>query len=218
MLNEESRPITTFVTHRGLYRYKRLMFGLSSAQEKYQKIISNVLKNCVGVANIADDIIVYGKGQKEHDARLDAVLCRLSECGLTLNKKKCQFCLSKLTFFGHDLSTRGIDASEKKVAAIQAARPPQNARQARSFMGLVQYSAKFISDLATIGRPILDLTRKDAKFHWGPEQESALKKLKRLISKAETLAYFRKECKTCIVVDVSPIGLNSILTHLQDGM
>ena len=58
--------MTTFVTHRGLYRYKRLMFGLISGPEKYQKVISDALKNCVGVANIADDIVVYGKGQKEH--------------------------------------------------------------------------------------------------------------------------------------------------------
>ena len=47
------------------------MFGLSSAPEKYQKVIRDALKICVGVANIADDIIVYGKGQKkEHELML----------------------------------------------------------------------------------------------------------------------------------------------------
>ena len=153
MLNEESRPITTFVTHRDLYRYKRFMFGLSSGPEKHQKVISDALKNCIGVANIADDIIVYGKGQKKHDGQLDAVLCVLSECGLTLNKKQCQFRLSKLTFFEHNLSTRGVDAREEKVAAIQAARPPQNAREARSFMGLVQYSAKLYQLWLLSGNP-----------------------------------------------------------------
>ena len=118
MLNEESRPISTFVTHRGLNRYKRLTFGLSSGPEKYQKVISDELKNCVGVANIADDIIVYGKGQKKRDGQLDTVLCMQCVCGLTLNKKKCQFRLFKLTFFEPEFSTRGIDASEEKIAAI----------------------------------------------------------------------------------------------------
>ena len=74
ILNEESRPITTFVTHRGVHKYKRLMFGLSSGREKYQNVISDALKNYVGVANIADNIIVYGKGQKEHDENL-ILLC-----------------------------------------------------------------------------------------------------------------------------------------------
>ena len=71
------------------------MFGLSSGPEKYQKVISDALKNCIGVANIADDFIVHGKGKKKHDGQLDAVLCMLNECGLTLNKKKCQFRLPK---------------------------------------------------------------------------------------------------------------------------
>ena len=56
LLSEESRLITTFVTHRGLYRCKRLMFGVTSAPEKCQQIIRDVLSGCAGVANVADDI------------------------------------------------------------------------------------------------------------------------------------------------------------------
>ena len=61
-LDEKSRDITTFVTHRGLYRYKRLMFGITSVPEKYQKIVADVLQGCKGVANLADDLIVHGCG------------------------------------------------------------------------------------------------------------------------------------------------------------
>ena len=67
MYDEASRDKTTFVTHRGLFRYKRLMFGLCSTPEKYNKIIHDVLKNCQGCANISDDVIVYGKTLAEHD-------------------------------------------------------------------------------------------------------------------------------------------------------
>ena len=49
-LEEESRELTTFVPHRGLYRYKRLMFGTSSALEKHRRIISDVIRGCKGVA------------------------------------------------------------------------------------------------------------------------------------------------------------------------
>ena len=86
-LEAESREITTFVTHRGLFRYKRLMFGIASAPEKYQKIVKDSLSGCEGVANIADDLIVHGKGVKEHEEHLYAVLNRIRECGLTLNGK-----------------------------------------------------------------------------------------------------------------------------------
>ena len=59
-LDPDSRDITTFATHMGLYRYKRLMFGINAAPEHYQRIIRNVLQDCDGVQNISDDIIVHG--------------------------------------------------------------------------------------------------------------------------------------------------------------
>ena len=65
------------------------MFGVTSALEKYQKIVRGVLRGCPGVANIADDLIIHGKGVEERDRCLFAVLDRLSEVGLTMNGEKC---------------------------------------------------------------------------------------------------------------------------------
>ena len=202
----------------GILRRLLLIVVCTGINAKYQNVISDVLKSCDGVANIADDIIVFGTNASEHNARLHAVLNKLQESGLTLNRDKCWFRLSKLTFFGHDLSSRGIKANGEKVQAIQNAQPPRNEKEARSFMGLVQYSAKFIPNLAAIGRPIMDLTRKHVKFVWGKEQQSAFKRLKSLISRADTLAYFKNDCKTRIIADASPVGLGAVLTQLQDGL
>ena len=70
LLAEESRHLTTFVTHCVLYRYTRLMFGVTSAPEKYQQIIRDVLRGCEGVINIADDLVIHGNGVEQHDERL----------------------------------------------------------------------------------------------------------------------------------------------------
>ena len=99
------------------------------------------------------------------------VLDRLRQVGLTLNGNKCEFRLSKLTFFGHELTSDGINPSEEKVAAIRDARAPKDASEVRSFMGLVQYSAKFMPDVASVARPLQELTRKGANFVWGAEQQ-----------------------------------------------
>ena len=107
----------------------------------------------------ADDLIIHGKDVVEHARCLFAVLDRLSEGRLTVNRVKCQFRLSKLTFFGHELTSDGINPSEEKVAAIRDARPPKDAAEVRSFMGLVQYSAKFMPDVASVAKPIQELTR-----------------------------------------------------------
>lgn len=146
------------------------MFGVMSAPEKHQQIVRDVLRRCVGVANIADDLIVHGNGVEEHDRRLFAVLDTLRQAGLILNGNKCEFRLSKLTFSGHELTSDGINPSEEKIAAIRDARAPKDASDIRSFMGIVQYSAKFMADLASVAKPIQELTRKSVKFVRGEEQ------------------------------------------------
>lgn len=215
VLSEGSREITTFVTHRALYRYKRLGFGINSAPEKYQKIIKDVLQGCRGVANIADDLIIYGCGLEDHDRNLVQVLERLKEANLTLNRKKCEFRLPKLTFFGHDLGREGISPSEEKVASVLNTRAPETVAEVRSFLGLVQYSAKFLPDLAQVAEPLRRLTRKNVEFIWGPEQEKSFKELKDLMTRVDTLAYFKADCKTRIVADAGPTGVGAVLTQLH---
>lgn len=69
-LKLESRSLTKFVTHTGLWRYKRLMFGISSTPETYQHIIRHVLQGINGVHNISDDTIVFGKNVQVHNVHL----------------------------------------------------------------------------------------------------------------------------------------------------
>ena len=217
-LETESRRITIFITHRGLFQYKSLMFGITSAPEKYQEIVKDVLIGCKGVAIIADDLIIHVCGIKEHDENLLAVLRRRRERGLTLNEKKCQFRLPKLTFFGHDFSSKGIAPSEEKVSAVQNAKPPQSTAEVRSFLGLVQYCAKFLPDCSQVAEPLRMLTRKDLQFMWEDAQQKSFQKLKDLLTRVETLTYFKNERRTRIVADAGPTGIGAVLTQLQDGL
>ncbi|XP_022800415.1 uncharacterized protein K02A2.6-like [Stylophora pistillata] len=112
-LDEDSRDITTFATHDGLFRYKRLSFGVNSAPEKYQQIIRQVVSDIGGVQNIADDLIVHGKNNEEHDRHLHKVLQRLEEKNLTLNPQKCQFRMDKVVVFMGLLVSKGSKPSAR---------------------------------------------------------------------------------------------------------
>lgn len=72
-LEEESRDIVTFITHRGLYRFKRLPFGLVSAPETFQRTMDEVLADCEGTYWYLDDVGVEGSTVEEHDRRLNEV-------------------------------------------------------------------------------------------------------------------------------------------------
>ena len=125
-LDRESRGITTFVTHCGLYQYKRLLFGVSSASEQYQYMIAKALAGLEGVENISDDIIVHAPNKETHDNRVFAVLRRLEELGLTLNPEKCQFNMSRLVFMGILLSEKGISPTQERLRAVAVFREPES--------------------------------------------------------------------------------------------
>lgn len=216
-LAEESRGITTFVTHKGLFRYKRLVFGISSAPEAYQHIMQQVLSGCDGVVNISDDIVVHGKTQEEHDNRLEQAMERLKQRGLTVNPDKCEFDMDKMTFMGHVISKEGISPSHDKVSAIKNAREPKTASEVRSFLGLVNFCARFLPDLATAGEPLRRCIRSQETFVWGRDQAQAFSNLKKMMSNAKTLAIFYKNAKTTIVADASPVGLGAVLLQDQGG-
>ena len=215
VLDPESRQITTFMTHKGMYRYKRLMFGISCAPEMYNKIIQQTLDGCDGVQSIFDVIVVHGKTTAEHDQRLDIVLRRLSDRGLTLNIDKCQFNMTHIEFMGHVLSKHGIGMAKSKVEAIKEARQPETMSEVRSFLGLVNFSSRFIPNLATKAEPLRKLTRKNVLFKWGPEQTKSFQELKDQLSQASTLGYFDPSAQTIVVTDASPVGLGAVLAQQQ---
>lgn len=203
--------------HNGVYRYKRLIFGVSSASEQYQHEIANALAGIEGVENISDDIIVNAGDQEMHDQRLHAVIKRLREWGLTLNSEKCQFNMSKMIFMGILLSEKGIGPTEERVRAVRQARKPKTASEVRSFLGLVGYSSRFIPQYATLSEPLRRLTKKETHFEFGPEQRQSFNALKEELARASTLAYFDKDAPTKVIADASPVGLGAVLVQIQKG-
>jgi len=113
-LEPNSRDITSFATDDGIFRYRRLSFGVNAAPEKYQHIITQTMAGLKGVANIAGDLVVHGQDSEEHDRNLIKVLERLKERGLTVNAKKCTFRMTKVVFMGLLLTRHGNRANQGK--------------------------------------------------------------------------------------------------------
>ena len=97
-MDPESSKLTTFITPFGRYRFNRLPFGITSAPEHFQRRMNEILADMEGAVCLIDDILIYGKSQSEHDQRLLAVLKKLNEAGLTLNKEKCVFNTTSINF------------------------------------------------------------------------------------------------------------------------
>ncbi|XP_062538653.1 uncharacterized protein K02A2.6-like [Armigeres subalbatus] len=64
-LDEDSRDITTFIARSGVYRFRRLMFGIKSAPELFQREMENLFRGIEGVIVYMDDVLIHGATDEE---------------------------------------------------------------------------------------------------------------------------------------------------------
>ena len=119
-LDEDSQKLVTINTHRGLYQYHRLPFGVASAPALFQKAMDTILQGIPHVICYIDDILVSGGSYTQH---LQEVFRRLANEGITVKRSKCAFLTTKVEFLGHVIDQDGLHTSDTKVQAILNAPP-----------------------------------------------------------------------------------------------
>ncbi len=104
-----------------------------------------------------DDVMIFGRNQQEHDARLDAALQAIRSAGVTLNRDKCKFYQDRITFLGHVIDRNGITADPQKKRAVVVMEKPQNHTELRRFMGMVNQLSKFTPNIAEFSQALHEL-------------------------------------------------------------
>ena len=218
ILDEESRKFLTINTHRGLYRYTRLPFGVASAPAVFQKIMDQILQGLDGVICYLDDILVSGKSENEHLEILQKVLERLKEHGIRVKKSKCAFMKASVQYLGHIIDADGLHATDSKIQAITEARAPRNVQELRSFLGLLNYYARFIPNLSSFLHPLNQLLQRDVRWKWSKECEAAFKEAKAKIASPNVLAHYDPTLPIRLAGDASAYGVGAVISHMKDGV
>ena len=217
-VEEESKTYLTVNTYRGMYQYHRLLYGVASAPAVWQRAMDQGLQGIPGVQCYLDDTIVTGRTREEHLKALDKVVGRLEEHGLKANGEKCKFLQNSVEYLGHVITAEGLHQSPKKMQAIAGLHSPQNVEQLRSFLGMVQYYARFLTYLATHLAPLHRLLQKDEHWIWGKEQECAFRTVREMLLQDRVLTHFNPDLPVVVACDSSSYGLGAVLSHrMPDG-
>ena len=214
-LHEDSRDLTAFITHEGLFRFCRVPYGLASAPSAFQKMMATILKGMPGVQAYLDDLIIYGKDVESHNRHLRAVLAALKDAGLELNKDKCHFNRKSLPFLRHVVTAEGLLPDDGHVSAILNAPAPKDATTLRSFLGLTSWYSKFVPHYSSLVEGMRACLRSEQDFEWTDAAQQAFEQVKKHIANSPALAMFDPALPTLVSTDASDYGLGAVLAQIH---
>ena len=217
-LDDQSKQFTVINTHRGLFQYNRLSFGISSAPGIFQRAMEELLHGIEGVRVYLDDILIKGSTREEHDKTLRLVLSKPQSTVLKLKLGKCHIGVPSVTYLGYKLDKQGIHPTEDKVKAISEAPAPTNTTQLRAYLGLINFYRRFLPQAATLLEPLNRLLKADTPWSWSVDQENSFKKSKEILLNSDALVHFDPKLPLEVVADSSAYGIGGVLCHLIDNV
>ncbi|XP_058449309.1 uncharacterized protein K02A2.6-like [Malaya genurostris] len=217
-VKEDSQKLLTVNTHKGLFKYKRLPPGVKAAPGAFQKVVDNMLGDLEGAEAFLDDVLVFGQTQAEHDSNLKRTLQRILEYGFRLKIEKCSFKMTQVKYLGVIVDRNGIHADPEKVKAIAQMSPPRDVSQLRSFLGAVNYYAKFLKEMHQLRRPLDQLLKKDMKWNWSEECQNSFDRFKELLNSDLMLTHYNPSLEIVVAADASSTGIGANIRHrFPDG-
>ena len=218
MMDECDKEKTAFCTsHRGLYQFKVMPFGLMNAPGLFTQLISQVLSGLESFSTgYIDDILCFSESLDDHFKHLEQIFERLREHGLKLKLTKCSFLQSETSYLGFKVTRQGIKPEENKIEAIRQLQPPSSKKEIRSFIGSCSYYRKFLPNFSGVAKPLIDLTRKNTHFKWENVHQAAFDSLKASLTKVPFLAYPDITKPFTLTTDASDYCIGACLSQLNE--
>ena len=179
-LNPESQKYTTMALDIGRFQWTRLPMGSIVAQDMFQRKLDAIFLDIPGVTGIADNMVIYGKTDLEHDRHLINFLNICRKNTLTLNPVQTPYHI---------------------MVAVKRMDLPEDVETMQSFLGLVNYLNRFSPRLAELSEPLREVCRQDTEFQLTKSVCVAFLKTKEEISKNVTLPYFHSQSDTTLQTD-----------------
>jgi hypothetical protein len=102
-----------------------------------------------------------------------------------------------------------------KVAGVAYWPEPTSKKEVQSFLGFTNFYQRFIKDFSEHARPLFDLTKNDAKWHWGTDEQSAFDRLKQNVTTAPILISPDSTQPFCIKADSSDFATGAVLSQVS---
>ena len=218
-LTDDAKEKSTFTTRCGLWQWKVLPFGLTSAPATFQRLMEKALHRLHWKTLLLylDDVIVISQDFESHLERLEEVLKKLRGANLKLKPSKCELFRTEVRYLGHVVSSKGVATDPEKVESVREWDAPTSLRDLQSFLGLAGYYRQYIPQFSTIAKPLSRLTSKDVQWEWTAACQEAFDLLKKRLIEAPVLGYPDPTLPYILDTDASGVGVGGVLSQVQEG-
>lgn len=217
-ISDECSKYLGINTHKGIFKLKRLPFGLKVAPAIFQQIMDTMLAGLEFSMAYLDDILIKSENLQDHKKHVKEVFKRIQEFGFKLSPEKCDFFMKKIKYLGQIIDKEGRRPDPQRTEAIEKMPAPDSVTKLKSFLGLVQYYAIYIPNIHNLRAPLNELLKKGVKWNWNKECESAFQNIKRCLLSDLALAHFNPEKELILATDASDYGVGAVLLHkYEDG-
>ena len=199
----------------GRFQWTRLPMGTVVAQDIFQSKLDSFFVGMEGVTGIADDMVIAGRDEMEHDRNFLAFMEKCMDNNLTLNSEKIQFRQTQVSFYGHCWSKHRISPDSKKIQALKHMEFPPDKETMRSFLGMSNYLNRYSALSAHLTAPLSTITHQATDYKPGKMHFENFNRLKVEISNMRALPYFDVNAETTLQMDASKKGLGVCL--IQKG-
>lgn len=107
-----------------------------------------------------DDLTAYSKDENDHYMPLEKVFIKALKYGVSLNPRKCQFCVTEEKLLGHLVGKHGVRIDPERVDAIDQIQKPKSIKGIQSFFRHINFLRRFVTKFAEISRPISRMPKK----------------------------------------------------------
>ena len=212
---KQDQQKTAIITPVGLYEYTKMPFGMRNCGNTFQRFMDQVTRGLNFCFAYVDDVLVASSSFEEHKTHMHELMRRFAQYGVVLNKNKCVFGVSEITFLGHLVTQEGIKPLPQKVEVIENFLPSTNLKQLRRFLGMVNYYRRFIRNCADTLRllnAVLSPSKPNKRpIDWTTETQKAFATIKFQLSASTLLSYPIPDAVTAIFVDASETGYRAVL-------
>lgn len=216
-VREDCRHLLTVNTHRGLYRYNYLVYGLASSPSIFQSVMDEILRGVKGVSCYIDDVILCGKTEEEAYAQLHQVFGLFSKYNIKVNIDKCKFFMPEVQYLGYVVNEEGVKPSKDLLKSIQDAPEPTDKSELKSYLGLLNFYNDYIPHASDKLAPLYDLTKNHVPWVWTGECSEIFKRSKTWLCSSSLLTFYDSRLPLRLTTDASARGVGAVLSHVIDG-